>query len=190
MTTDVEICSNALLMLGDSPIADFSEDEDRVRLCANLYPSVRLSILRGHPWNCCAARVVLAPDAVAPPFGPFAYRFQLPSDCLRVISVGEDGAEIDWRTEGRYLLASDAVCKLKYVSSNVLEAYFDPLLVDLLTITMAARMAYPITKSASLAADLKTEAARALKYAKATDGQEDPPETLGDMRFMHARRGR
>ena len=36
MTTPVTICSNALLMLGDNPIADFEEDNDRARLAANL----------------------------------------------------------------------------------------------------------------------------------------------------------
>jgi hypothetical protein len=49
MATDVSICSNALLMLGDGPISDFTTVNDRTRLCANLFPQVRDAVLRSHP---------------------------------------------------------------------------------------------------------------------------------------------
>ena len=40
---------------------------------------------------------------------------------------------------------------------------------------------------ATLAASLADQAARALKEAKSNDGQEDPPETLGDFELLASR---
>src|SRR3546814_9999800 len=69
MTTEVSICSNALLRLGADPINSFDEADnfgsniERARLCANLWPNVRRQVIRSHPWNCATKRVVLSPDA-------------------------------------------------------------------------------------------------------------------------------
>jgi len=77
MATSVSICSNALLRLGAQTIASLSESNDRARLAANLYETVRDSTLRSHPWNCAVKRVVLAPDTDVPAFD-FAAQFTLP----------------------------------------------------------------------------------------------------------------
>lgn len=189
-TSDVTICSNALLMLGDKTVASFSEEAARVTLASNLYPLALLSVLRGHPWNCCAKRIVLAPDASAPAFGPYAYQSQVPGDFVRVITIGEDGCEDDYRLEGRKLLHDLTECKLRYVSKVTDPNQWDALLVDVMVHAMAARMAYAITGSTSLATEMQNAYRMILREAKAIDGQENPPETLGDMRFMRARHGR
>ncbi len=190
MTSAVQICSNALLMLGDKTVASFSEEAERVTLASNLYPLVLLSVLRAHPWNCCGKRVVLSPDVAAPAFGPYAYQFSLPGDFVRAICVGQDGAEEDYRIEGRKLLLSSTVCYLRYVFKEADPAQWDSLLVDVMVYAMAARMAYAITGSTSLAESMASQFREVLQSAKAVDGQENPPETLGDFRFLGARHGR
>ena len=49
MATPVSICSAALVMLGDKPIASLTESTDRARSVANVYPTERLAFLRAHP---------------------------------------------------------------------------------------------------------------------------------------------
>lgn len=186
MATSVSICSNALLMLGAQPINDLAEDLDRARLAANLYPSVRDDMLRAHPWNCAVKRVVLSPDSNPPAFG-YAYQFPLPSDWLRTLSVGDYGAEIDYRIEGRAVLANDAAPKLRYIFRNEIEATWDAMLIHCMTLAMAARMAYAITQSASLEQGRMQDLEMALKRARAIDGQDDPPETFGDNRLLGSR---
>lgn len=189
-TSDVTICSNALLMLGDKTVASFSEDAARVTLASNLYPLVLLSVLRGHPWNCCGKRIVLAPDVSAPAFGLFPYQFSLPGDFIRVISVGEEGCEEDYRVELRKILGHTTALKLRYVSKVTDPNQWDALLVDVMVYAMAARMAYAITGSTSLASELRDAYRNVLSQAKAVDGQENPPETLGDFRHIRSRHGR
>lgn len=186
MATSVSICSNALLMLGAQPINDLAEDLDRARLAANLYPSVRDDMLRAHPWNCAVKRVVLSPDSNPPAFG-YAYQFPLPSDWLRILSVGDYGAEIDYRIEGRMLLADESAPKLRYIFRNEVESTWDAMLIHCMTLAMAARMAYAITQSASLEQGRMQELEMALKRARAIDGQDDPPETFGDNRLLGSR---
>lgn len=186
MATSVSICSNALLMLGAQTINDLNEGTDRARLAANLYPQVRDEMLRSHPWNCAIKRVVLAPDVEMPPFG-YTYQFTLPSDWIRTLSVGDYGEEIDFRSEGRRILADTDTLKLRYVFHNTNEATWDAGFVESMQLAMAARMAYAITQSTSLE-DLRVrEMEMALKRARAADGQDDPPETLGDFRLLSSR---
>lgn len=190
MATGVSICSNALLMLGAQTINDFNDQVnlDRAKLCANLYPYNRDKLLRAHPWNCCIKRIVLAPDAVAPVFG-YDHAFELPSDCLRVLEVGSAGHQIDYLVEGRSIQADTTVLELRYVFRNEVESTWDSQLVDLMTMSMTAVLAYPITQSSTERASRLEEFTQALKVAKAVDGQEDPPQTLGDERLLAARFG-
>lgn len=188
MATGVSICSNALLMLGAQTINDFNEPTDRARLAANLYPTVRDGLLRTHPWNCTIKRALLAPDATPPAFG-YANQFELPADFLRVLEVGEAGQQIDYLVEGRSILADATSVQLRYVYLNEVENTWDANLVELLTLAMAAAMAYPMTQSAALQAGFDQKLAMAKKVARAVDGQEDPPQTLGDERLFAARFG-
>jgi hypothetical protein len=188
MATGVSICSNALLMLGAQTINDFSEPVDRAKIASNLYPTVRDSLLRNHPWNCTIKRVLLAPDATPPAFG-YENQFELPADFLRVLEVGQAGYQIDYLVEGRHILADAVSVELRYVYLNEIENTWDASLVELLTLAMAAAMAYPISQSASLQANMESKLEMAKKVARAVDGQEDPPQTLGDERLYAARFG-
>ena len=190
MATGVSICSNALLMLGAQTINDFADqlNLDRAKLCANLYPTVRDDMLRSHPWNCAIKRAVLAPDAVAPAFG-YTHSFELPADFMRVLEVGTNGSQIDYLVEGRTIQADTTVLELRYVFRNEVENTWDAHLVKLVTLAMAAELAYPVTQSSALQQSFEQKLEMSLKRARAVDGQEDPPQTLGDERLLRARFG-
>lgn len=183
--TEVEICSAALLILGAQPITSMEPNSDRAILCAQLYPIVLESMLREHTWACATKRVALAPDGDAPLYD-YAYQFTLPADFLRMLSVGEFGAEEDFRIEGRKLLADCNPCYLRYVFRNEVEATWDSMLVECVTLALAQRMAYAITQNATLAQSLKADLDKLLQKARAVDGQDDPPVRLGDYGLYRA----
>lgn len=188
MATDVSICSNALLKLGAQPINDLSESSERARLASNLYASVRDSMLRSHPWNCCVKRVVLSPDTEAPAFD-FAFQFSLPNDYERTLSVGESGIEVAFKIEGLKLLSDDNPLYLRYVANETNPAKWDAMLVRGMELAMAAEMAYAITQSASMRDSTRQELEMHMKRARAVDGQDDTPETLGDSPLINSRFG-
>lgn len=186
MATAVSICSNALLTLGAQTINDLEENSDRARLASNLYPSVRDDMLRSHTWNCAVKRLLLAPNVEKPAFG-WQYQFNLPGDYLRVINATCGGHSVDYRIEGQMLLANEASIELRYLFRNEVEATWDSALVKIMTMAMIAEMAYAITSSTSEAQARANALEYALRRARAVDGQEDPPETLGDFPLLAAR---
>ena len=101
--------------------------------------------------------------------------------------MGETGREIDYQSEGRYLLADVTVLPLRYVFANADVASWDTLLVNAATYGMAAALAYPVTSSASLANTMEGKLQQALREARAIDGQDDPPQTMGDFPLLAAR---
>lgn len=192
MATKEEICTAALLLLGDSPIASFTENTQRARLCANLYPLAKRDVLRAHPWNCAQKRVQLAPLTATPAFD-WRYQFALPGDFLRPTQVGQNWtAGEDYLLEGNRILANANPLPLVYVA-DVSEGVFDSMLTNLMIKRMEMDLAYPVTKSTSLKESLKESFYRrgtgVLAQAKAVDGQENPPADWGDSPFIAVRGG-
>jgi hypothetical protein len=188
MATRVSICSNALLLLGAKTINSLGEGSDRASLASNLYDSLRDDLLRSHPWNCAVKRVVLAPDAEAPAFD-YSAQFTLPADWLKTISVGPEGYEVDYKHESGKIVANGVSLALRYISRNENESTWDAMLVRAMELKMAGEMAYPITGSASMADAMFQKLAQHMKQARAADGQDDPPQTLGDFPLLNSRLG-
>lgn len=57
----VSICPNALLKLGAQSISDFTENTDRAKLVANIYPSIQDDMLKEHVWDFAIKRILFAP---------------------------------------------------------------------------------------------------------------------------------
>lgn len=187
MASKVSICSNALQQLGDNPIASFAASEGkRAVLCGNLWPQVRDDMLRKHTWPFARVRVLLAPEATAPAFD-WAYSFLLPGDWLRTLQVGKRGQAVRYEHAGKRILADDASLPLVYISTSDDPVAWDSTFCDLVCAEMCARLAYPITQSASLAQMKRAEADHALKVVKSIAGQDNEPEDWGDSPFTDVR---
>lgn len=192
MTTDVQICSNALLMVGAQTInsLDASDLSDRQRICVNLYPMVRDYLLTSHPWNCCRKRALLNPDATPPAYG-YANSFTLPADFARMswISDGPDETDptVDYVIENGKILCDSSPLYLRYCYLNQNEGNWSPLMVMAATQMMRALLAYPITQSTSLEQLLEQTLQPYLRQARAIDSQDMPPQTLGDYPLLSAR---
>lgn len=188
MASQVSICSNALLMLGDRPINDLVPEEgDRAILALNLFPDVRDAVLRAHTWDCAIKRETLAPLSTAPAFG-WSYRFQLPVDCLRVISIGSmDSDNADHKIEGRQVLTDQPSIYLRYVFRNENVESWDAGLVSVVTAAMARDMAYPITRSAAMRDTMQNEYLLRLRMQRAADSLQGTPDQINSSPFISVR---
>lgn len=186
-SSEVQICSNALLLLGGRPISSFNDDGDPATLCANLWPTVRDAVLRSHPWNCAMKRAALAPD-VTPPGFDWSYRFQLPGDCLRAWTVGrDDDSSAEWMIENGFILMDEAICYFRYIQLLTDVTKYDAMLTLAMTSGMKAVLAYPITKSATEQdAALKLHQFH-LKMARTVDGMEGTGEASQVAELIQAR---
>lgn len=188
MTTAVTICNSALMALGASPITSLSDDSDRARICSQVIETARRALLRSHRWNCNTARAVLSPSVTAPSHG-YDYAFDVPPDLLRIYSVtdSDGGPDIDYTLESNQILCDSATIYLVYGYDNDVYTNWDALLVEALSLKIKATIAYMITQSTSAEATALAALENAMKRARAVDGQDNPPETLGDFPLLSAR---
>lgn len=192
MADKLQIVNNALLLLGDDTLANLSaistsSTTKRAKLMANLWNTGYVFVLRAHPWNFAVKRAVLS-ASLSEAFGEWTYRVILPSDCLRVLSVGEEGDNVEYRIEGRYILTDEQETKLRYIYDNSTVSEWDAGFVKALELYLAWQAAYPLTGSNTLAEALRTGFEGHIRISRTVDGQEQPPEgqqdfPLYDIRF-------
>tara|TARA_A100000171_G_C2107118_1_gene132910 strand:+ start:112 stop:708 length:597 start_codon:yes stop_codon:yes gene_type:complete len=186
MSSVVDICNEAMDLLGAATISSLTENSKEARLCNRKFSISRDTVLRAHPWNAAIARAELAADSTPPAFG-FSKQFQLPTDpyCLRVLSywntnVNNDLAAYDsnrmFKIEGRKILSNDDACKIIYISRLTNTEDYDALLSTSIAHRLAADTAYAITGSNSVAQQMFNLYESRLKEAKGVDSMEGYPE--------------
>lgn len=180
--SEVDICNQALLKLGAKPrINSLTEDSENARICNTFYDSVRDAVLRSHPWNCAIERkqiTALATDPIA----DYEKQYQQPTNpwCLRVLQVGTLNQQpVRWRPEGRKILADINSPKIIYIKRITDTNEFDTLLIDVLVLKLALKMAMPLTNSESIQRGLIDEIELiSLPEAKSVDGQEGSVQSM------------
>lgn len=91
MDGTVQLVNNALVMLGEGPITDLTDDTDKARVMNGLYvPTLDAKLLDGD-WNFANTRAALTPLTATPLWG-WSFMHALPSDpyCLRVLATDID----------------------------------------------------------------------------------------------------
>ena len=184
-TSEIQICSIALLLLGSASFNAFSEDA--TNLCTNLRETVRQGTLRMANWQCARKRTVLAPLATTPDGEDWTYQMQLPSNWLRIVALGNQGETIDYEVEGRRILCNEAAPLLRYVYDNMDVPSWDSLLTEAVTLHMAWLLSYPITGSNTKTEQLGGQLTALLKIARGVNHSEAPGETIGDRPLMNSR---
>ena len=192
----VDICNQALYLLGHDSITALDDGTRRANLCNLLWPEVRDTVLSDHPWNCCIARDELAQDATTPEF-EFDYRYALPTDpyCLRVISCDQDQytdengqAAYPWKVEGRFILINvGTTVKIKYIARITDVAQYPPNLVTAMAAKLAAELAFPVTRSSSVRSQMEELYDRKIAQAKIVDAQEGIPTPFESNVLWNAR---
>lgn len=181
--SEVDIANMALLKVGAKPkINHLTDDSDNARLCNQFYAPVRDAVLRGHPWNCAIHRKTIT-SLVDTPDSDWDYQFQLPANphCLRVLQVGElKDQPVEWVVEGRRLLTNEGTSiKLKYIKRITDTNEFDPLLVDAIALSLAIKIAMPVSNDPKMVDSLIKELELiTLPLARTMDGQEGSTEQL------------
>lgn len=196
--SDVAIANLALTKLGEQRITDLEDDTKPAREVNAVYTMLRDQLQRRYVWRFCVKRESLAALATTPEFR-YSYEYQLPSDCLRVLQVGEFYPAIDlsdlvaapneeFQIEGRKILHDDAgPLYIRYLARIDDPAQFDVCFDEALAAFLAYNLAEALTQSNSkrelAAADFK----RAIKDAVIANAIESPPSTLQDDTWVAVR---
>ena len=155
-----------------------------VRICVQLYSSIVDETIRAYNWNCATARSAALTASTTPEFG-YAYAFELPSDCLRVLTI-EDDKTIPFKIEGGLLMTDESAVKITYLK-RITAANMDSLLQGAISARLAARIAFPLTNSTSLAAAMYKLYEQVVDEAQTMDAFEGASDSFGNDDLINSR---
>jgi hypothetical protein len=97
VASEVDICNDALAMLGD--VANVSsikppDNSAQAGHCARFYPKARDALLDLHPWNFATKRVQLA--LLSQTSNQWQYAYAMPADCMKALKVIDPNSPDDF----------------------------------------------------------------------------------------------
>lgn len=199
MTSDVSVSNRALQILGADTILALTDDTNRARAMLTAYAPVRDAELRRRRWKFSLARGSQPALALAPGGDDFAFQYQLPNDCLRVIQVGnfDLGTDLsDYRRaptglysiEGRQLLTNFAApLFLRWISQIEDASLFDSSFAEAFSARLAYETCERITQSDSKKQLAEAHYKMAIKEAAHANAVETPPSYLSDDTWVTVR---
>jgi len=153
--TKLTISSDAMIMLGASPISSFSETSDSAKVADRLYDNVRDTALQQYPWSWSIKKVKLS-RLDAAPINEWKYAYALPGDILgdpqavfNTSSVGSSPVR-EWEIYGTSVFCNYESVWIDYqypVDESRMPSYF----VRMLKAALASAFAVPVTDSVSKA---------------------------------------
>lgn len=148
MSSKVEICNNALALLGDDiNIVSLSDASKAGKYCNLLWQSSLDHVLRSYAWRFSIKRWSLPKTTEKPTYGE-GNVFVYPPDMLRLLKT-EDPNTI-YSVEGDRIISDVDTFNCIGVRRVSDTAKFDPSFTNALTLYLASRLCQPITGDTSL----------------------------------------
>jgi len=151
--TKLSICSDALIMLGASPLSSFSDGTDEAQIADRLYDDTQDTLLMQYPYSWSVKKVALG-RLVDAPINEWKYKFALPGDILgnpkAVFTTSAVSAnpvrDFEIYSGGLYTNYETVWVDYQFRPEP---ASFPPYFVRLLKYALAAEFAEPITDQSS-----------------------------------------
>lgn len=191
----VDICNLALSHLGQNRISDIENPQTASEETMALhYDQVRRLCIEDWTWKFARKRAVVSRDAANEPEFDYADAYQMPNDCVRVISVNGD-REIDYDPnidiEGRHILMNNggaATINLRYMADISDVKKMPARFINVFALTLALKTAYAYTLKKGLVEQLSEQLKLDLPKAVSVDGQQRPPKRVQKSKYIAARR--
>jgi len=184
MASAIDIASNALLLIGDSPISSFTDAGAGAQAAANLYPSTKEMVLSYHPWSFAMKEQELSRLSQAPDVRTnYKYAYQIPTDLIRLWAVFPYS---DYTIVGEFLYSNQNSLLARYVY-DVPETNIPAHCVKALEYQMAAEFSVAVTEDENKASMYQSKASSQLAKASNIDSQGQPQESIQSSPFVEAR---
>ena len=189
-SNETAIANLALVRLGADRITDIdteqSENADKIRA---VFDFLRDETLRAHPWNFATKRTNFNKTTNTPLYG-FLSEFQIPGNVLRMLPLGtgaDRSLQSEFKIEEDKILSNDSTFQAKCILRIEDTTKWDAAFVETFAARLQAELAYAITNSRTLAADLFTLYLSKLRAVKAHDAMEGTPDPLTSDMWINAR---
>ena len=180
--TDVKICSDALLLIGEGAIDSFDDEGDPAVVSAALYTGILENLLTKHRWRFATGKIQLS-RLVAAPENDWTYAFQLPSDYLTMDRVHPRSLYEIFEDK---LYSDQTELEIDYRFKPD-ESRFPPYFVMTLQYFLAAQFSLTVAEDRVLMKEYMALAKDELITAKSTDSQAYPNTYIRSSPFTSVR---
>lgn len=201
--TKLSICSDALIMLGEAPLASFDSSDASV-VCDRLYEDIKVTTLAMYPWSFTLTKQKLT-KASTSPVNEYKNQFRLPSDVYRISGVkavfnseqaGAAPMQGGWEILGDVLITNQEIIVIDYqrdVDESKLPKYFVQLLKYQLAWHFAETVTDQITKAdywrtIALGTTQENNRGGFFRTASNIDGSSKQNEVIQDFSLIQVRR--
>tara|TARA_R110002020_G_scaffold180877_1_gene375626 strand:- start:364 stop:912 length:549 start_codon:yes stop_codon:yes gene_type:complete len=181
MATKFDIVSQALLLIGESPISSFSEGVSGT-VAANLYDTTRDSFLTATRWRFAVGKLKLS-RLTDTPLNEYNYAFQLPSDLLMPIGAYPSARYEIYEDK---LYSNHSEIELDYIfrpDESAFPAYF----VEALAAQLAEKFAIPVTNNQTMRQAMEAHASDSYRKAAFRDAQGRAPQAIKHRPYIAVR---
>lgn len=198
MASQTEVVNIALTLLGETRVSSIDDDVKQARSAKALWNTSRDTAQSAYDWSFAMARQQLSPLADAPLFGP-GMKFQIPSDCLRLVFIGDHYLGLDvtdyrgsplpgYQIEGREILTDlGSPLNVRYIKRVTDVASWIPAFVSLFAAQLAMDLCEDLTQSDTKRQRATEAYKRALRDAIRVNAIEMPPQKLPDDEWIYSR---
>lgn len=178
----IQLCSNALILLGHTPISSLTEPTAGAKVASNLYDSSLLSILCSHRWKFATKKALLARLADAPQ-NQYQFQYQLPSDMVMLITTYPSST---YSVYGDKLYSDSDKVEIDYiylVSETAFPAYF----IKCFEYYLAMQFAVPIMDDLNKIDVMSRLYEKESRIARYADSQSTPQTPIQDDPYIRVR---
>lgn len=174
MQTNIDLCGQALLKIGENPIASFNDDSAAARIAAGLYDPAIDALLCRHPWR-FARKKYLLPRT-------FDGDFIIPGNILAVNHCDAASYEI----AGDKIIADADEIEV-FATARVDAESFPPYFAAAAIAKLAMEFCIPMTGNQNLYAMLNALFESKLRSAKLIDSASAPSRGIGEFSLTTSR---
>ena len=181
LTAKIQLISNALILLGGTPISSLTEGTTGATLGANLFENTYIALLQNHRWR-FAVKTQQLSRLSATPETKYNYAFAVPNDFQYAIK----GNVKDYEVYDSELHCNEKEFILDYIhriDEDMLPAYFALALEN----QLASRFAIPLTGDINKADYYAREFTNSLRKAKFADSTQYPEVAVEDAPYIDVR---
>lgn len=199
-TAPIDICNLALDEIKQNPINSIDTPVTSNEFtCRRWYDPTRAECLAQHPWKFATIRTILTPDPTATPDFGYAYAYNLPTDYIRLVTLGDDylsDLKREYEIENGQILTAagnsttdSTSLYTRYVYDIQQVPKFSPLFVKYFVLQLALNMATKFSTSPTIKNQIRDEYKDIEMQAKAVNGQDRRPKRIQFSRILTKRRG-
>lgn len=184
MASKIDLCSNALILIGDKPINSLTGGTRAQQVASNLYDNIKTFELTKHRWGFARKKAQISLTTETPVDNEFSSIYQLPSDMLFLIKLYPITR---YRILGDKVYTNHSSALYAEYIYDVAESEFPAYFTKMMEYALAKDFATSVRDSAAAREEMAMEYLNASRMARYTDAQQYPQEPITSNPLVHVR---